>query len=207
MTEFPETRSTLLVSVKSPENRRAWDEFVDIYRPVVYRMARRRGLQDADAQDVVQEILIRVAGAIERYESQPDVPFRHWLRRVSSHAILTALQRKPRDRGAGGSAAHEILSKQPDAAAHVAVEAELAHEALRELYLRAAAIVRTEVSPDTWQAFELTTVHGASCESAAATLGKSIGTVYAARSRIIKRLREQLEYLQAGLSSASGGPD
>jgi len=43
MTEFPETRSTLLVSVKSPENRRAWDEFVDIYRPVVYRMARRRG--------------------------------------------------------------------------------------------------------------------------------------------------------------------
>ena len=51
MTEFPETQSYLLASLKSPESREAWEEFVVIYRPVIYRMARRHGLQDADAQD------------------------------------------------------------------------------------------------------------------------------------------------------------
>ena len=61
MTEFPETRSALLVEVRSPENREAWEQFVLVYRPVIYRMARRRGMQDADAQDVAQNILVRVA--------------------------------------------------------------------------------------------------------------------------------------------------
>ncbi len=194
MTEFPETRLTLLASVKSPENREAWEEFVVMYRPVIYRMARRRGMQDADAQDVVQDILIRVSAAIERYESQPGVRFRHWLRRVASNAILSSLQRRPRDLGAGGTDAQEVMSKQPDLLPDL--EAELATEYLREVYLRAAAVVRTEVNAETWQAFELTTLQGVSCEEAAVAIGKSVGTVYAARSRIIKRLREQIERLQ-----------
>jgi RNA polymerase sigma-70 factor (ECF subfamily) len=66
VTEFPETRSTLLAQVRSPENREAWEQFVLVYRPVIYRMARRRGMQDADAQDLVQTVLMRVAGAIDR---------------------------------------------------------------------------------------------------------------------------------------------
>lgn len=198
MTEFPETRLTLLASVKSPENREAWEEFVVTYRPVIYRMARRRGMQDADAQDVVQDILIRVSASIERYESQPGVRFRHWLRRVASNAILTSLQRRPRDLGAGGTDAQEVMSKQPDVSPEVSrdLEAELSTEYLREIYLRAAAVVRTEVNAETWEAFELTTLRGVSCEEAAVAIGKSVGTVYAARSRIIKRLRVQIERLQ-----------
>ncbi len=65
MTEFPETRATLIANVKSPENRQAWEEFVVIYRPAIYRIARRRGLQDADAQDLTQNVLVRVAAAID----------------------------------------------------------------------------------------------------------------------------------------------
>ena len=194
MTEFPETRSTLLAGIKSPENREAWEEFIAIYRPLIYRMARRRGLQDADAQDVAQDILMRVAAAIERYEPQPGVRFRYWLRRVASNAILTSLQRQPRDLGAGGTDVQEILTQQPDR--QPILEAELATEYLREIYLRAAAVVRTEVNPETWRSFDLTTLQGVSCEEAAVAIGKSVGTVYAARSRIIKRLREQLERMQ-----------
>ncbi len=52
MTESPETQSLLLANIQSLENREAWSEFVPIYRPVIYRMARRRGMQDADAQDL-----------------------------------------------------------------------------------------------------------------------------------------------------------
>lgn len=68
MTEFPDTQSLLLANIQSLENREAWAEFVQIYRPVIYRMARRRGMQDADAQDLSQDVLVRVSKAIDRWE-------------------------------------------------------------------------------------------------------------------------------------------
>ena len=194
MTEFPETRMTLLASIKASDDRPAWEEFVDIYRPLIYRMARRRGMQDADAQDVTQVILAQVSSAIDRFESQPGIRFRHWLKRVSRNAILTALTRTWPDVGAGGSSAQDILVEPAEAAAEL--DDELSHELMREQYLRAAAVVRTEVNAETWLAFELTTIQGISCQDAALSIGKSIGTVYAARSRVIKRLRDQLERMK-----------
>ena len=73
MTEFPDTQSLLLANIQSLDNREAWAEFVQIYRPVVYRMARRRGMQDADAQDLSQDVLVRVSKAIDRWEPQSGV--------------------------------------------------------------------------------------------------------------------------------------
>ena len=67
MNEFPETRSTLLANVASPANREAWQEFELLYRPVIYRMARGRGMQDADAQDLAQTVLVNVSLAIGRW--------------------------------------------------------------------------------------------------------------------------------------------
>jgi len=64
MPEFPETRTSLLVRIQSPHDGEAWREFVAIYRPVVYRLARRRGLQDADAEDLSQRVVIAVQRAI-----------------------------------------------------------------------------------------------------------------------------------------------
>ena len=69
MPELPETRASLLLRVQEAEAG-AWDEFVEIYRPLVYRMARRRGWQDADAQDLAQQVLVKVAGAIDRRDRQ-----------------------------------------------------------------------------------------------------------------------------------------
>jgi RNA polymerase sigma-70 factor (ECF subfamily) len=195
MTEFPLTRSSLIAQVQSPEDRDAWDQFVLIYRPVIYRMARRRGMQDADAQDLVQTILMRLAAAIQRWEkTDPETKFRHWLRRVARNAIVSALSRQPKDAAAGGSEMLILLAEQPEIEKHV--EQELATEAMREQYLRAAAVVRTDVDPDTWRAFELTVVRGQSCDEAAALLGKSVGAVYAARSRVMRRLREQVQRMQ-----------
>lgn len=195
MTEFPQTRSSLIAQVRSPEDREAWDQFVVIYRPVIYRMARRRGMQDADAQDLVQAVLVRVAGAIQSWEkSGPETKFRHWLRRVARNAIATAFSRKPRDAGVGGSEMLDLLAEQPGNAADI--ERELANESMREKYLRAASVVEADVDADTWRAFELTVVKGQPCEKVANLLGKSVGTVYAARSRIMRRLREQVHRLQ-----------
>ena len=195
MTEFPQTRSSLIAQVRSPEDREAWDQFVLIYRPVIYRMARRRGMQDADAQDLVQTVFMRLAASIQRWEkTDPETKFRHWLRRVARNAILSAFSRQPKDAAAGGSEMLNLLAEQPEIAKDV--EQELATEAMREQYLRAAAVVKTDVDGDTWRAFELTVVCGQSCDEAAARLGKSVGAVYAARSRVMRRLREQVQRLQ-----------
>ena len=195
MTDFPQTRSTLIAQVRSSEDREAWDQFVVIYRPVIYRMARRRGMQDADAQDLVQAVLVRVAGAIQSWEkSGPEIKFRHWLRRVARNTIATAFSRQPRDAGVGGSEMLDLLAEQPGNAADI--ERELANESMREKYLRAASVVEADVDADTWRAFELTVVMGQPCDEVANLLGKSVGTVYAARSRIMRRLREQVQRLQ-----------
>lgn len=191
MTEFPETRGTLLVAVKTPQDRVAWEEFVLIYRPVIYRMARGWGMQDADAQDVTQNILMRIAGAIERYEQQPGTKFRHWLRRIARNAIFSANSQKPKDAAAGGTLANDLLAEEADITFEFDQKIEREYE--REQFLRAASIVRSDVHPETWQAFELTVIEGLSCDEAANSIGKSVGTVYAARSRIMKRLREQIE--------------
>lgn len=195
MTEFPQTRSSLIAQVQSPEDREAWDQFVLIYRPVIYRMARRRGMQDADAQDLVQTVLMRVAASIQRWEkTDPETKFRHWLRRVARNAMVSAFSRQPKDAAAGGSETLDLLAEQPEIVEDV--EQEIATESMREQYLRAAAVVKTDVDADTWRAFELTVVRGQSCDEVAALFGKSVGAVYAARSRVMRRLREQVQRLQ-----------
>lgn len=193
MTEFPDTQSLLLANIQSLENREAWTEFVQIYRPVIYRMARRRGMQDADAQDLSQDVLLRISKAINRWEPKAGVRFRHWLRKVASNAIVTALTKSMPCGIVDGSAADQILAETPEVSS---AKTELHDECFRERYLRAAAIVKVDVSPVTWAAFEQTVVQGQSCEEAAESLGKSLGTIYAARSRILKRLQFEVQRLE-----------
>lgn len=129
MTEFPDTQSLLLANIQSLENREAWAEFVQIYRPVIYRMARRRGMQDADAQDLSQEVLVRVSKALDRWEPQSDTRFRHWLRKVASNAIATALTKSKPLGIVDGSTAYQILAETPEVSA---AKSELDAECFRE---------------------------------------------------------------------------
>ena len=193
--DFPETRDSLIAQVRDPLNREAWDQFASIYRPVIYRLARRKGLQDADAQDLAQQVLISVSLAIGRWEkSDNSVRFRHWLRRVARNAILNALSRMPRDRAAGGTDIQQFLQRQ--AGADPEAESQIDLEYRRELYLIAAKTVRVDVKPATWQAFEITVVQGHSAADAATQLNRSIGAVYTACSRVMKRIRETVKQLE-----------
>ena len=195
MQEFPETRDSLIVQVQNPLNREAWDQFAMIYRPVVYRLARQKGLQDADAQDLAQQVLHAVSQSIGRWEKlDPPVKFRHWLRRVVRNAILNALSRQPRDGAAGGSVALELLNQHTNVDRDSASQIEIEYR--RELYLQAARLVRADVNAETWQAFELTVVEDLSVDEVARRLGKTPGNVYAARSRIMRRLREAVKAME-----------
>lgn len=195
MQEFPETRDSLIVLVQNPLNRVAWDQFAKIYRPVIYRLARQKGLQDADAQDLAQQVLHAVSQSIGSWKKlDPPVRFRHWLRRVARNAILNALTRQPHDRATGGSVAMELLKAHPNADSDAATQIEIEYR--RELYLQAARLVKTDVELETWQAFELSVVGDFSVEEVARKLGKTLGNVYAARSRIMRRLREAVQALE-----------
>jgi RNA polymerase sigma-70 factor (ECF subfamily) len=195
VSQFPETRDSLLVQVRSPANREAWDQFALLYRPVIDRLARQRGMQDADAQDLVQQVLIAVASAIGSYEKSGEgVRFRHWLHRVARNAIVNALSRRPKDRGAGGSWAQELLLEQKGDDSQA--DAQIEREYRRELYLRAARIVRGDVQQETWRAFEMTVVENQSVDQAATELDKPVGSIYAARSRVMRRLRQAVQELE-----------
>lgn len=113
MDSTPDTRPSLLIRVRDPADQAAWHEFVEIYRPVIVRLARQKGMQEADADDVAQEILLAIAKAVLEREHDPErARFRTWLNRVAHNGILNALTRGRPDRGSGDSALLAVLNQQ-----------------------------------------------------------------------------------------------
>jgi RNA polymerase sigma-70 factor (ECF subfamily) len=100
MSATPETRASLLIRIRNPADQAAWQNFVEIYRPVIVRLARKQGMQEADANDIAQQVLFAVAKAVEQREHDPKrAKFRTWLRAVVHNAILNTLTRGKPDRG------------------------------------------------------------------------------------------------------------
>ena len=197
MPEFPDTSDSLIIQVRDSSDRDAWERFEQLYRPVIFRIARAKGLQHADALDLVQQVLLSVSDAIPRYEKRDEgTPFRNWLNRITRNAIVKALSRGPRDRASGGTEILDVLHEVPSADG--AIDALIDKEYRREIYTKAASVVRLEVADTTWLAFEMTVLQSRSIEKAASSLGISTGSVYAARSRVIRRLRDAVTELQAG---------
>jgi RNA polymerase sigma-70 factor (ECF subfamily) len=187
--EYPETRASLIVRLKGRADQEAWREFVEIYRPVVCRLARRKGFQPADADDLAQQVLSAVAAAVGRWEPDPRRGrFRSWLHRIAHNLIVNALTRRAPDRAAGDTAAHDLLDRQPAAEGP---DSDLFRvEARREVFHWAARRIRPEFQADTWEAFWLTAVEGRPAAEVAERLGKKAGAVYAARGRVMRRLKE-----------------
>jgi len=191
MNPSPETRPSLLIRVRDPTDQAAWQEFVEIYRPVILRLARQKGMQAADAEDVAQVVLAAVAKAVEQREHDPKrAKFRTWLRRVANNAILNALSRGRPDRGSGNPALQSLLDRQespqgPDSDL-------LRLEYRREVFRWIARQVRKEFRADTWDAFRLTSIEGRSIAAAAKELGKNPGAIYAEQGRVMRRIQEKV---------------
>jgi RNA polymerase sigma factor (sigma-70 family) len=193
MNESPETRHSLLARLHEPRDEQAWQEFAAIYQPLIYRLIRSRGLQDADAQELTQDALVAVAGAIAR--GTPDFhggSFRGWLSRIARNMMINYLtRRRPGQQGGGGSDFQRLLAEQPAADEEQATLFDL--EQKREVFRWAAEQVRGSIQPATWQAFWQTSVDGEPIAQAAKSLGLSNGAVYAARSRVMARLKQVID--------------
>ncbi|MDB5389936.1 MAG: polymerase sigma factor [Planctomycetaceae bacterium] len=139
----PETRASLLIRVRDSADQAAWCEFVEIYWPVIIRLARLRGMQQADADDVAQTVLLAVAKSIERREhDRQQSRFRTWLNRVAQNAIINALTRGKPDRGAGDSGLLAMLEQHPAVA--MADSDLLRLEYRREVFRWAAKQIKRE---------------------------------------------------------------
>ena len=188
MSSLPETRASLLWRLPNAEDAAAWEEFVAIYGRSVYRVARRMGLQSADADDLVQEVFAAVAGSISDWLLRTDRgQFRPWLFRIAKNAAVNVLSRS-RFRPLGGEISERILANQPDPRSDASACFE--HEYRRELFRFASERVKHSVAESTWRAFWLSSVQGVPIAEVARRLKVSNGSVYIARSRVIARLRE-----------------
>src|SRR5688572_20424893 len=103
MNASPSTRYSLLLRIKDPQNHAAWVEFIEIYEPLVYRVARRKGLQDADARNLCQEVFQAVAKSVRNWTAhERPSSFRGWLFRVARNVIVDAFRQQRRQgRGTG----------------------------------------------------------------------------------------------------------
>ena len=205
MAEIPGTRASLLVRIRDPHDEQAWGEFVEIYEPVLYRLARRRGFQDADARELTQEVFIAVASAIDRWTVDPARGrFRTWLFRIARNLGINLLvSRRRHPLGTGDTGLHALLEQQPEACGEESALFE--EEYKRELFGRAASRVRGQFREATWQAFWRTGVDGEEVGDVARSLDISVGAVYVARSRVMARLRREIEQLQGQQGDGDGG--
>jgi RNA polymerase sigma-70 factor (ECF subfamily) len=191
------TRASLLARLNDPDDRAAWQEFVALYGSLVYGFARQRGLQDADAADLTQEVFLALARAAGRwrYDRQRG-SFRGWLYGVTRNQIARFHQRRRlQPIGSGDSSVRERLAEEPSSSTDA--EDLWEQEFQRQVFRIAAKHVRERFAPATWQAFWRTAVDGASAGAVAGELGMSVGAVYVARSRVLARLTEQVQQMQA----------
>ena len=189
------TSVTLLGRLRhDPHDQAAWNDFVARYQPKILQWCHRWRLQESDAQDVTQAVLLKLNGLMATFAYDPSRSFRGWLKTLTHHAWRDLVAESKRvGLGSGGSRMGEFfdnLQAGDDLVEH------LEEEFRRELMDQAMARVRSRVEPRTWDAFRLTALEGCSGAAAAAQLEMRIARVYVAKSEVKKMIREEIRKLE-----------
>ena len=197
----PITRQSLMVRLRDSSDQQAWHQFVSIYEPLILRLMKQRGFQEADARDLTQQVIITVSQVVDRWEPDgQNASFRRWLSTIARRAALKFVQRGKAThlsagRGTGGSEMLQLLDALPEP--DQTLTSQFDDEYRTELFRVAAESIRTEFRDSTWQAFWRTAVLQESVKDVAEYLGISPGNVYVARSRVLGRLRTFIEEQEA----------
>jgi len=193
------TRLSLLVRLRQqPEDQGAWSEFVDRYAPRIYGWCRQRQLQDADARDVTQNVLLKLAAKMRSFHYDSSGSFRAWLKTVTHHAWSDYVTGRQRPGLGSGSAEVEELLQQVTAGEELAahLKDEFDQELLEESRLR----VQGRVDARTWEAFRLTALESRSGAEVAAELGMTVAAVFKAKSRVLKMLQDEVRQLEGSVT-------
>ena len=184
------TRPSLLVRIRDPQDAASWRQFVELYTPPVLRYCRLRGLQDADAADVTQEVMAQVARSMRSFRYAPERGrFRDWLGTITRRKVNRHLaKRNLGTSGAGGDNSTDAIENpraiEADADWSAEFNAQILHAALEK--------VRPSFGPATWNAFASVWLENRTAAETAAAFGTSLEAVYVAKSKVLKRLEEEV---------------
>jgi RNA polymerase sigma-70 factor (ECF subfamily) len=180
-----DTSASLLQRLRQPGQEQAWTRFVQLYTPLLYCWARRLGLDEPDAADLVQDVLTLLVRKLPEFTYDRSKSFRAWLRTVTLNHWRNRCRRAELPRASG----HPDLDNLAD---NDATDAVAETEYRQWLVGRALELMQTEFQPTTWKACWECVVVGRPAAEVAAELGISVGAVYMAKSRVLSRLREEL---------------
>jgi RNA polymerase sigma-70 factor (ECF subfamily) len=179
------TSTSLLQRLRAADNHAAWERFVRLYTPLLYHWARRAGLQEQDADDLVQDVLLTLLHKLPEFTYQPQQSFRAWLRTVTLNKWRDRLKRR----------GLVLADGDLDPAVSDGV-CELEEEEYRQyLTQRVLHLIRADFQESTWKACWELVVAGRPAADIAAELRMTPGAVHAARFRVLARLRQELDGL------------
>jgi RNA polymerase sigma-70 factor, ECF subfamily len=190
--EHPTVSSLLLEGVQRMDPV-AWSRLVDSFGEIVYRWCRVSGVSPTDAEDLVQEVFASVARGVGTFERQKaEGSFRSWLATITRNRVRDYFRRQAeREVAAGGTDAQARLEQQADQ-----LESTICPEGMENaLVKRLLDAVRVEFEPATWNAFWATAIDGRQASDVAEATGLSVASVYQAKSRVLRRLRQRLSEL------------
>lgn len=191
MDDNQQTRRSLILRIQNGHDSLAWAQFIDIYSPLVYRFARRQGLQDADAADVVQDVFRTVARAIKGFDCDPARgSFRSWLMTVTRSRLCDHLACQKRQASPPGDI--KELRQLEQTPARADDEAYWEEEHQKCVFQWAVTRVRPAFQEATWLAFWQTAVEGKSAKEVATSLSMTVGAVYIAKCRVLAKLKETI---------------
>jgi RNA polymerase sigma factor (sigma-70 family) len=190
-----QTSASLLQRVGgAADDQGAWKEFVARYGPKILDWCRHWQLQESDAQDVTQEVLLQLVAKLRHFQYDPSRSFRAWLKTLVHHAWQDFLQRRARPGlGSGDSRVWDNLTSVE---ARDDLDRHLAELYDREVLDEAMTRVQRRVAPHTWEAFRLLTFEGLSGPEVAPRVGLQVTMVYVAKSKVQKMLRAEIDQLE-----------
>jgi RNA polymerase sigma-70 factor (ECF subfamily) len=185
------TRHSLLIRLRDARNTEAWEQFVEVYTPIVYGFSRNQGLQDADAADVTQEVMRAVARSMEKFEyDRQRGKFRNWLLTVTRSKLSNFFSSRQRQHEPhGNTSIQDLMDREPSLAERSSWDSEYHGR----LFHWAAEQLRPTIQESTWQAFWRTTIGEEDAPKVAAELHLSVGAVYVAKSRVLARLKQKIQ--------------
>jgi RNA polymerase sigma-70 factor (ECF subfamily) len=191
----PSVGESLLVRLRAGQAG-AWERLVRLYGQTVYVWCRVAGVPEADAADVSQEVFAAVVRRLADFRRErPGDSFRGWLWTITRNKVRDHWRRRADQvEAAGGTTAQEVMNQVPEDG----VPGSEAEDEASDLYRRALELIRSEFEERTWRAFLMVTVEGRLPSDAAAALGTTPGAVYIAKSRVLKRLRDEFGDLIEG---------
>jgi RNA polymerase sigma factor (sigma-70 family) len=193
------TRVTLLHRLHTnPADQLSWAEFVRVYGPAIRGWLLHWGLQDADTQDVTQNVLLRLTAKLPQFRYDPSKSFRGWLKTLTHHAWHDFVTEAGyRTRGSGDTS---VLNQLQSIEAREDLAARVEATFDKELLDMALTRARTRVADATWEAFKLSALDGVSPQAVADRLGVRVSQVYLAKHRLRKLVQEEIRQIEGGMA-------